>query len=288
MLKNKRIVVTGGAGFVGSALCSVLCDDNEVYSIDNYFTGSKTNHHENVIYHHASAEEISRIISGNVDYVFHFGEYSRVEQSFEDFDFVMSNNSESLPKILKFCKQRGAKLIYSGSSTKFTNEPEGFLQSPYAYTKARNTELIQGYNNWFDLDYAIVYFYNVYGPGEISEGRYATVVAKFLSSFQAGKPLTIYSPGTQERNFTHINDIILGILTVAERGHGDLYGIGSDECFKVIELAKMISEDIVMLEERPGNRSGSKLEVSKTQALGWKAINKLEDYIHENIRKKIS
>lgn len=279
MIEKKRIVVTGGAGFVGSALCHVLSKTNEVHSIDNYYTGCKTNHQPDVEYHHGSAKEIFRLVEGNVDYVFHFGEYSRVEQSFEDFDFVMRNNSESLPEVLKFCRQRGAKLIYSGSSTKFTNDTLGYCQSPYAYTKGINTQLIEAYKNWYELDYAIVYFYNVYGPGEIARGKYATVVAKFLASHAAGLPLTVVRPGSQVRNFTHIDDIVSGILKVAEFGRGDLYGIGSDDSYTILELASMISPNVEMLAERPGNRTGATLEADKTKALGWAALEKIEDYI---------
>lgn len=284
MIVDKRIVVTGGAGFVGSSLCKVLKKSNVVISIDNYFTGSKNNHIDGVKYIEDSAENINELIDGDVDYVFHFGEYSRVEQSFEDADYVLKNNTYSISQILKFCKNKGAKLIYSGSSTKFTNDDIGTLQSPYAYIKASNTNLVNAYSSWFDLDYAITYFYNVYGPGEIETGKYATVVAKFLALYKGGYKLPVRSPGTQIRNFTHINDIVDGILAVAEKGSGDYYGIGSDDAFTIIELAQLFKSEIEYLPSRNGNRMSASLEITKTKELGWFAKNSLKEYIEKNIK----
>lgn len=283
MLENKKIVVIGGAGFVGSSLCQVLASNNKVVSIDNYFTGKKENHVNGVNYINGCASKISDYISYDVDLVFHFGEYSRVEQSFGDFDFVMENNFATLHKVLTFCKNRNAKLVYSGSSTKFTSDEEGILQSPYAFTKACNTQLINGFSKWFGLDFAIVYFYNVYGPKEIANGKYATLIAKFLDMAREGKPLTVTSPGTQSRNFTHINDIVDGILLVAELGAGDLYGIGSDESFRIIDVAKLISDDIKFVPEKAGNRTGASVINQKLKDLGWSTKHNLKSYIEDQI-----
>lgn len=282
MIVGKRIVITGGAGFVGSALCKALVTDNEVVSIDNYFTGSEKNHVNGVKYIRDSAENIMNLIDGKVHYVFHFGEYSRVEQSFEDADFVLKNNQTSLPRILHFCKEKEAKLIYSGSSTKFTKDEIGILQSPYAYSKASNTNLVNAYATWFDLKYAITYFYNVYGPGEIDSGKYSTVVAKFMALKKSGKKLPVVKPGTQVRNFTHIEDIVSGLLAVAENGEGDLYGIGSKDAFSIMELAEMFCCEIEEIPERKGNRMAASLETTKTEKLGWSSKNSLRQYIKEN------
>jgi UDP-glucose 4-epimerase len=282
LIIGKRIVITGGAGFVGSALCKALAADNEVISIDNYFTGTEKNHVNGVKYIRDSAENIMNLIDGRVHYVFHFGEYSRVEQSFEDADFVLKNNQTSLPSILHFCKEKEAKLIYSGSSTKFTKDEIGILQSPYAYSKASNTNLVNAYAAWFDLKYAITYFYNVYGPGEIDSGKYSTVVAKFMALKKSGKKLPVVKPGSQVRNFTHIEDIVSGLLAVAKNGEGDLYGIGSKDAFSIMELAQMFCCEIEEIPERKGNRMASSLETRKTEQLGWSAKNSLRQYIKEN------
>jgi UDP-glucose 4-epimerase len=282
VISGKRVVITGGAGFVGSALCKSLVGDNEVISIDNYFTGSENNHVSGVEYMRGPAGDIAAMIDGKIDYVFHFGEYSRVEQSFEDVDFVLKNNGESLPSILSFCKAKCAKLIYSGSSTKFTSDEIGILQSPYAFSKAANTNLVNAYAEWFNIPYAITYFYNVYGPGEISNGKYSTVVAKFMALKKAGKKLTVVKPGTQVRNFTHIDDIVSGLLAVAENGEGDLFGIGSKDAFSIMQLAEMFCCEIEQVPERKGNRMAASLETTRTEQLGWFAKNRLSQYIKEN------
>jgi len=201
----------------------------------------------------------------------------------KDFKFVMQNNLGSLPTILNFCSNVGAKLIYSGSSTKFANDVEGKNESPYAFTKAMNTELIKNYSRWFSLKYAIIYFYNVYGPGEISSGRYATVVSKFLKAFKNGETLPVVSPGTQKRNFTHIDDVVSGIKLVTELGEGDGYGIGSDESYTILDLAKLIGGEIRLVPQRKGNRLDSKLITSKTIDLGWEPKKTLKSYIYEKI-----
>ena len=283
MLDNCNVVITGGAGFVGSALCRALVGRNKVISIDNYFTGTRENHVDGVEYIEDCSSNISKCVSGDVDIVFHFGEYSRVEQSFEDFDFVMKNNTSSLPDILKFCNKNDAKLVYSGSSTKFTSDSLGYSQSPYAFTKAVNTQLIEGYAGWFGLRYAIVYFYNVYGPGEIGEGKYATLIAKFLRLASEGKALSVTLPGSQQRNFTHIADIVDGILLVTENAVGDLYGIGSDDSYTVMQVAEMISDNIEFSLEKKGNRTGALVENSKLKALGWSPNFNLQEYVDDYV-----
>lgn len=282
-LKKKIALITGGAGFIGSHLCERLYQlgNYKVYSLDNYFTGSKDNHIEGVTYIQGTTSEIDSVIDFTPDYIYHLGEYSRVEQSFEDVEQVWKFNKEGIFTVLQFCRKTGAKLIYAGSSTKFGDGGLGRSQSPYAWTKASNTELVMNYGNWFNLSYAIVYFYNVYGPREISTGKYATLIALFKEKVNKGEPLTVVAPGTQKRNFTHIDDIIDGLVLVGEQGYGDEYGIGSPEAYSIIEIAKLFKGHIEMLPERAGNRMNAEVITSKTEALGWRPKKSLIDYINK-------
>jgi len=286
MVKNKmkkKILVTGGAGFIGSHLCEKLVKDldNEVYSLDNYFTGSKDNHIDNVTYIEGNTSEISDLITFSPDIVYHLGEYSRVEQSFDDIEKVWRYNKDGIFAILEFVRKAGCKILYTGSSTKFGDGGLGRSASPYAWTKASNTELVENYGTWFNVPYAITYFYNVYGSREIQTGKYATLIALFKEKMKNDAPLTIVSPGTQKRNFTHIDDIVNGLILVGENGYGDEFGIGSGEAFSILEIAKMFNGDIQMLPERRGNRMSADVISSKTEALGWKPTHSIKDYINE-------
>ncbi len=278
---KKRILVTGGSGFIGSNLCERLTKDknNTIYSLDNYSTGSKQNHVDNVIYIEGSTANIDNLINFNPDIIYHLGEYSRVEQSFEDIETVWRSNKDGIFAVLQFCRKTGSKIVYAGSSTKFGDGGLGRSQSPYAWTKASNTELVTNYGAWFNVPYAITYFYNVYGHREISTGKYATLIALFKEKVLKGEPLTIVSPGTQKRNFTHIEDIINGLVLVGENGFGDEFGIGSPDAFTILEIAEMFGGKIEMFPERKGNRMTADVVTEKTQALGWQPTKSIKDYI---------
>lgn len=278
---NKIILVTGGAGFIGSHLCEELVKfpKNTVYSLDNYSTGSINNHVKGVKYIKGDTKDISKHIVFIPDYIYHLGEYARVEQSFNEIQSVWHSNKSGTFSVIEFCRKNGVKLIYAGSSTKFGDGGLGRNQSPYAWTKASNTELIINYGNWFNLPYAIVYFYNAYGEREIAKGKYATLIAIFKEKIMKNEPLTVVSPGTQKRNFTYVKDIIKGIILVGENGYGDNFGIGNDESYTVLEIAKMFGENIKMLPERKGNRMTADIMTKKTKALGWKPTTNIQDYI---------
>jgi len=287
METTKRILVIGGAGFVGSNLIKKLLEQgHDVISMDNYSTGSHDNEHKGCHYYFGTPKDLLPALENHhkkLDYIFHLGEYARVEQSFEDYDKVMEYNHECFPYVLEFAKQQDAKLIYSGSSTKFA-EGGGKSMSPYAYTKAQNTELLQRYSEWFELDYAIVYFYNVYGDNEIGSGKYATVVAKFLNMVKEGqKILPVTSPGTQLRNFTHINDIIDGLILAGFKGKGDGYGIGSDESYSILDLVDMLGVQTRLTPAKPGNRMNGQLKTEKIKELGWSPKHSLPEYIKEKL-----
>tara|TARA_B110000238_G_C16122255_1_gene437628 strand:+ start:1611 stop:2462 length:852 start_codon:yes stop_codon:yes gene_type:complete len=279
---NKIVLITGGAGFIGSNLCERLVDsgNHKVFSLDNYFTGKEENHIKGVTYIKGNTSEINSLINFKPDYLYHLGEYSRVEQSFDDIEKVWTYNKEGIFAILQFVRKTKAKLIYAGSSTKFGDGGLGRDQSPYAWSKATNTELVKNFGMWYGINYAITYFYNVYGSREISEGKYATLIAIFEKQKRLGGPLTVVSPGTQIRNFTHINDIIDGLTLVGEKGFGDDFGIGSPEAFSVLEIASFFDSPIKLIPERKGNRMDALVVTTKTEALGWRSHNSIKEYIN--------
>ncbi len=284
MTEQKLILVTGGAGFIGSHLCARLVKDgHRVISLDNYFTGSRENHVPGVEYREGHTKDIEKHISETPDLIYHLGEYSRVEKSLEEPALVWDLNKEGTFGVVEFWRKRGGKLIYAGSSTKFGDGGLGRMQSPYAWTKASNTEFVQNYAGWYGLTYAVTYFYNVYGPGE-REGAYGTLIEIFRQKHVRKEPLTVVIPGTQKRNFTHIDDIITGLILVGEKGDGDEFGLGADESYSVLDVARLFGGDIVMLPERKGNRMDAILDTSRARALGWAPKKKLTDYITE-VRK---
>lgn len=281
-----KILVIGGAGFVGSNLCKRLVEDkNSVISLDNYSVGTSNNHVKNVTYIKGDSKDIEKLINENVNLIFHLGEYSRVEQSFLDIEKVIDSNINGTAAVLEFWRKQKCKLVYAGSSTKFSND-SGRDSSPYAYTKSSNTELVKNYASWFNLPYAISYFYNVYGKNEVADGNYATLIAIFKKRFLEGKNLNVVEPGSQRRNFTYIDDIIDALMLIGDKATGDEYGIGADESYSVLDIASLFKRKIDMLPPRRGNRMGGKVLTEKTKALGWSPKTKIVDHISEFIKQE--
>lgn len=283
--KNKKVLVTGGAGFIGTNLIEKLLENGaNVTSLDDYSTGSKDNHIDGVKYIEGSTNQISELISDIPEIVFHLGEYARVEKSFGDMDKVWNSNKNGTFRVLEYCRKNNVKIIYAGSSTKFGDGGLGRDQSPYAWTKASNTELVRNYGQWFNLPYAITYFYNVYGPHERGDS-YGTVIEIFRQKRLKNEPIPVVSPGTQKRNFTHVDDIVNGLILVGEKGEGDDYGLGSEESYSIIEIAKIFGGEIVMLPERQGNRMTSNLDVHRSKnELGWSAKRSVGEYIADSLK----
>ena len=283
-----NILITGGCGFVGYHLTKRLKQEGHtIYVLDNYFTGRKTHIVDDVEYKYGETSDIfSLYYLYKIDIIYHLGEYSRVEQSFEDIDIVFKYNWKSIYEVLKLADAKNSKLVYSGSSTKFGDDGNAKFTSPYAYTKYMNVDLIKTYADWFCLDYAITYFYNVYGPNEIQDGKYATVIAKFLKLVSDGATsLPINGNGEQRRNFTHINDIVEGLVLVGLYGTGDNYGIGSSISYSINELVDMFGLDKEYKDDVKGNRKTAPVMTEKTKLLGWKEKYNLVDYIKEELIK---
>ncbi|MDE2173500.1 MAG: NAD-dependent epimerase/dehydratase family protein [Patescibacteria group bacterium] len=286
MADQKLILVTGGAGFIGSHLCARLAaDGHRVISLDNYFTGSRENHVPGVDYREGHTKNIEKHIPETPDLIYHLGEYSRVEISLKEPALVWDLNKDGTFGVLEFWRKYGGKLVYAGSSTKFGDGGLGRNQSPYAWTKASNTELVKNYSAWYGLPHAITYFYNVYGPRERPANEYGTVIETFRRQFLKGEPLTVNAPGTQKRNFTHVDDIIEGLVLVGTGGIGDDFGIGDEQAYSILEVAQMFGGEIIMKPAIAGNRMGSDIDTAKTRALGWSSKRNLADYIKQVCKK---
>jgi UDP-glucose 4-epimerase len=185
--------------------------------------------------------------------------------------------------VLEYCRARSTKLVYAGSSTKYGDGGLGRDQSPYAWSKATNTELVRNYGAWYGMPYAITYFYNVYGPGERA-GAYGTVIEIFKQKVRAGESLSVNAPGTQKRNFTHLDDIIDALMLVGEKGEGDEFGIGNEQAYSILEVAEFFGGNVEMRPEVAGNRMGSDIDTSKTRLLGWEPKRDLCEYIRKAVK----
>lgn len=279
----KKILVTGGAGFIGSHLIErlVKLSDAEVYSLDNYSSGSELNHIAGAHYLKGDTKNINEVVDFAPQMVFHLGEYSRVEQSLNDLGPVLEANSLGTYKVFEFCLRHSCKIVYAGSSTKFGDGGLSRSHTPYGFTKAANTELIKCLGDWYGLPYAVTYFYNVFGGREITTGKYATVVGIFTECMRQGQPLTVVRPGTQQRNFTHINDVVDALILIGESAYGDDFGIGNNASYSIMELAQLFGGEIEEMPERRGNRLTSDVVTSKTKALGWECKVDLKNYIQQ-------
>ena len=280
----KNILVTGGAGFVGSNLIKRLKNeypDASIVSLDNYFTGVEENHHTGVEYYRGHTADARRILKNHTfDTVFHFGEYSRIVASFDDIKIVNDSILTGTPVILELCREWGAKLIYSASSSKFGNDGADENLSPYSWMKSKMVELIKNYGEWFDLQYEICYFFNVYGPNQIMKGDYATVVGIFERQLKEGKKLTVVSPGTQSRDFTHVNDVTRALVLTTKQNANHEWHLRSGINVTMIELADMFDVEYEFIPERRGERFTSEDFPSDTnERLGWEPQESLQEWI---------
>ncbi len=291
-MKN-LIVVTGGAGFVGSHLIKNLLNNPQykIISIDNYSSGSKKNHlnNKNVEYIKEETVNISKLLKKKKSYIktiFHFGEFSRIYQSFHNFDKCFNSNSIGSQEVFKFCLQNKIKLIYSATSATLGNKGNDKNLSPYAFTKSKNLELLENLKKWFNFKYEIIYFYNVYGENQIETGPMATVIGIFQNQYKKKKPLTIVKPGTQTRRFTHISDTIEVCIKAWKANKCLHYSITNKISYSLKDVARMFGSKIRYLPPRAGERFASALTnlSFNNKVIKYYGKKNLKDYITSFIK----
>ena len=260
------LVVTGGAGFVGSNLIEffILKTKFNIISLDNYSSGSKKNHISNkrIKYINGDTKDIFRILKiykNKIHSIFHFGEFARIYQSFKKFNECFDSNTLGSKAVFKFCLDNKIKLIYSATSASLGNSGKDKNLSPYAFTKSKNLELLENLKNWFNFKYEVIYFYNVYGPRQIKTGSMATVIGIFENCYIKNKPLTVVRPGTQTRRFTHINDTVNTCYEAWKKNKCLHYSISNMQVYSILQVAKMFDLKIRYLPKRLGERYASAL-----------------------------
>ena len=287
------IVITGGAGFVGSNLIDLFLKKTKykIISYDNYSTGSKKNHHNNkrVIYLNANTVNISKVLvkkKKSIQTIFHFGEFARIYQSFLKTNECIESNSIGTHAVIKFCMENKIKLIYSATSASLGNNGEDKNLSPYAFTKSKNLELLNNLKKWFNFKFEIIYFYNVYGPKQISKGSMATVIGIFEDQYKNKRPLTVVRPGSQSRRFTHISDTIEACYYAWKKNKSRHYSISNKASYTIIQVAKLFNHKIKFLPPRRGERYASALTSMNLSNKVYKIFGKvnLKDYVKTIIK----
>ncbi len=289
---KKKILITGGAGFVGTNLINFFLKKTNlsIISLDNYSSGTKKNHirSNRVKYIDGHTKNIANLIKDpkRIHSVFHFGEFARIYQSFLKMNECVNSNFIGSTAVFNFCLNNNIKLIYSATSASLGNKGKDENLSPYAFSKAKNLEILENFKKYFKFKYEILYFYNVYGPHHISKGRMATVIGIFEEQYLRKKPLTVVNPGTQTRRFTHINDTVEVCYLAWKKRLNRHYIITNKKSFSIEEVAKMFKSKITYLPKRSGERYSSALVKKNLSNKVYTYFGKIElkDYINDFIK----
>jgi len=287
-MKKNKIIITGGAGFIGTNLIKLLLKKTKykIVSIDNYSSGLKKNHikNKNVSYIKADTINISQILKypNKINSIFHFGEFPRIYQSFMKMNECINSNSVGTNAVFNYCLKNKIKLIYSATSASLGNKGNDKNLSPYAFTKAKNLELLENLKKWSNFKYEVIYFYNVYGPHQICKGDMATVIGIFEDHYKYKKPLPIVKPGNQTRRFTHIYDTVEVCYQAWKKNLCRHYSIAHHKSYSILDVAKMFGTKIRYLNKRPGERYASALTNTNLSNKVYKHFGKinLRNYIN--------
>jgi UDP-glucose 4-epimerase len=291
----KKVLVTGGAGFVGTNLCKFLKKRKiTVLCIDDYSSGKKQNHQSGIKYIEGKTSDINLLIAkkeaNTLDCVFHLGEYSKIATSFQDYQEVFNSNISGTSEVVRFCIENKIKIVYAGSSTKFAKE--GVDHSPYSYSKNQNVNLIKACSEWFKLKYAICYFYNNYGPYQDTCGNgYETVISIFEKQKKQEKKLTIVRPGIQKRNYTYVKDTVEGIYKSALYYKNDEFQLACEKSYNLFDLARMFNSEYEIIDNRMGDRMEGACEktvklIKETKLkLDWATKYNLEEWINTSLKR---
>ena len=294
-MKKNKILITGGAGFVGSNLINYFINNTKykIISLDNYSSGKKKNHFKNsrIRYIDGDTKNIEKFIRSpnTINSIFHFGEFARIYQSFINMEECLNSNSIGTNAVFKFCLKNKIRLIYSATSASLGNKGNDKNLSPYAFTKSKNLELLENLKKWFGFKYEVIYFYNVYGPRQITSGKMSTVIGIFENAFKNKKPLPVVRPGTQSRRFTHIDDTIKICYLAWKKNLCRHYSISHKKSYSILDVAKLFKTKIRFLKKRRGERYASALTNMNLSNKVYKYFGKisLKSYIEDLVKKSI-
>jgi len=287
---KKFIVVTGGSGFVGTNLIKYLIQKSKfsIISLDDYSSGTKKNHIRNsrIIYLKGNTKDIDKLLKkykDKIHSIFHFGEFSRIFQSFLHMNKCIQSNSIGTHAVFDFCLKNNIKLIYSATSASLGNKGKDKNLSPYAFTKAKNLELLENLKKWFNFKYEVIFFYNVYGPGQIKTGNMSTVIGIFEDHYLRNKSLPVVKPGSQSRRFTHIYDTVKVCFKAWKSNKCRFYSISNQKSYTILEVAKMFGTKIKFLPARKGERYASALTTLTLSNKIYRSYGKisLKNYIED-------
>ena len=293
-MKKNKILITGGAGFVGSNLINHFINNTkyQIISLDNYSSGKKKNHFKNsrIKYINGDTKNIEKFIRrpNTINSIFHFGEFARIYQSFINMEECLNSNSIGTNAVFKFCLKNKIRLIYSATSASLGNKGNDKNLSPYAFTKSKNLELLENLNKWFGFKYEVIYFYNVYGPRQISSGKMSTVIGIFENAFKNKKPLPVVRPGTQSRRFTHIDDTIEICYLAWKKNLCRHYSISHKKSYSILDVAKLFKTKIKFIKKRRGERYASALTNMNLSNKVYKLFGKisLKNYVKTIVNGK--
>ena len=276
-----NILVTGGAGFVGSNLIKKLLNQNHnVVSIDNYSTGLKSNEFPKCKYINFDIKNINNYSAyGDFDIVFHLAAIARIQPSFINPEEYFNTNANATMKLAKYCSSNNIPLIYAGSSSHHS----GKFKNPYTFSKDIGEEIIQLFQLHYNLKATITRFYNVYGPYQLLEGDYTTLIGRWINNIKNGTQCEIYGNGEQRRDFTHVDDIVDALILIMEKqAYGYEFELGRGKNYSVNEVAKMFGITPIYADAKPGEARDT-LNTSPTAGyiLGWNPKKELEDYLKE-------